>query len=685
MPDQFHFIHPLWLLGLLPLLLLARFACRPAGRGNPWRRVVDPALLPLMMASPGSRSGHGVRWLVSLGWLVAIAALADPTWQRKPQPVFQTGATRVVVLDLSDSMNDADLAPSRLARARYKVEDVLAQSAEGQTGLVVYAGDAFTVSPLTRDANTIRSLLKVLEPGLMPAQGSRADLGLRKAGELLRQAGVTSGQVLLIADRVDPAHAADTQRAAATLRGEGYRVSVLGVGTTSAVPLTDDAGRLARGADGAVERPALDASALRSLAQAGGGQYQSITDDGGALKTLLDAGNAAPVDSQQQAPSSATAWKELGPLIAVLLLPLGALAFRRNWLVSAALVGALAATSQGASAATWSDLWQRPDQQASRALAAGDYATAAKVAPDAGRQGSAQYKLGHYDVALQDFANAHGADADYDRGNALARLGRYPEAVAAYDKAISETSSNADAKANKAAVEALMKQQPPAAQKPQQDGKQQGQQGQQGKQGQPGQQQQAGQQGQSSQKQSGTQGGLKSGSQGQSGSATDSNPPGATQSSHGAAGKNGQAQGAKPSQTTSTMANSGDASQPSEGSQGRDGQSNQGVSKPAGNPPANAFSRALQKLEQWAGGKKDEAAAAPPPSTANAIAGQPAGTRAPTATSPQDASAQPLDNEEKLAARQWLNRIPDDPGGLLRRKFLYQYRHRAPQADDDDN
>ena len=197
-------------------------------------------------------------WLAAAGWIIAVLALADPAWERKPQPVYQTTAARVIVLDLSRSMDATDLKPSRMVRARYKVEDVLALGAEGQTGLVVYAGDAFTVSPLTRDVNTIRALLKVLDPGIMPAPGSRADLGLLKAGELLRQAGVSNGQVLLIADGVEADDAAASERAAARLRRDGYRVSVLGVGTEDGAPLTNAQGELVRDAAGKIVTPRLD-------------------------------------------------------------------------------------------------------------------------------------------------------------------------------------------------------------------------------------------------------------------------------------------------------------------------------------------------------------------------------------------------------------------------------------------
>jgi Ca-activated chloride channel family protein len=675
MLEQFHFIHPAWLLAALPLALLAVLASRPGAGGNPWRRVVDARLLPLMMSGSGRASNRAAWWLLSLGWLVAIVALADPTWQRKPQPVFQTGAARVIVLDLAQSMNDADLQPSRLARARYKVEDVLAQAAEGRTGLVVYSGDAFTVAPLTRDANTIRSLLKVLEPDLMPAPGSRADLGLLKAGDLLRQAGETAGQILLIADGVEPGGLAPARRAAARLASQGYRVSVLGVGTPAGVPLTDDQGRLARGPAGELQTPGMDEAALRSLAQAGGGRYQAITDSGAGLQALLDDAAAVPSKGAAQVKGAAPAWQELGPSIAVLLLPLAALAFRRNWLVSAALVGAMAASAQGAMASTWTDAWQRPDQQAARALSAGDYAAAAKAATDPGRRGSAQYKLGNYALALENFSQEQGADADYNRGNALARLGRYTEAVAAYDRAIAQAPSNADAKANKAAVEAMVKQ---AQQQPRQPG--QPSQGQ----GQP----QAGSKSGSKSTSPGAAGKSDKGGKGENGQGNTSDAsskPGHADPSSGTSGSTANA-GTPPgtaSDGRSAAANGADANKPSPSADGQSAQAAKDAATPTSAPPANAFAQALQKLAHWAGGKPDNEAPAAPGGLASdrARPATPPGTAAPRPGTVAGDDAHALDSEEKRAAQQWLARIPDDPGGLLRRKFLYQYRQRAQQAD----
>jgi Ca-activated chloride channel family protein len=682
--ENFHFIRPLWLLALLPLALLAWRGFLFQQGDNAWRNVVDARLMPLLQVGQSGKASQQALWLLTTAWLIATLALAGPTWERRPQPVFQTSAARVVVLDLSTSMNTADLAPSRLVRARYKIEDVLAQASEGQTGLVVYAGDAFTVSPLTRDANTIRSLLKVLEPGLMPAPGDRADLGLAKAGELLRQAGLTSGQVLLIADGVDPERISATERAAAKLRSEGYTVSVLGIGTEAGAPMAGAQGALERDAAGKAVLSRFDTTSLRSVARSGGGHYRTLTDDGQALQALLAASTSAQTQGYVLASAAPATWKEQGPWLVLFLLPLAALAFRRNWLVGLSLAGALAVSSPAADAATWRDAWQRPDQQAAHALAAGDYAEAAQAAAnsaDPALKGSAAYKLGDYQHALDNFSRTAGPEADYNRGNALARLGRLQEAVAAYDKSLAERSLNDDARANKAAVEALLKQQQQKqAQKQSGAGDKKppdAQQGQ-GKDNGSGKDTAKGDdkgQGQDPKTASGTSG---AGKQGQS--EPSKGQPGSAQAN----------QAATPSQQDKAASAKGSQGEKSSPQAGQPGQG--GAPQPA--PPSaaasgNDFAQAVKKL---ASADHKEPGGADPTAGGTPAAGQtdPAhqgrpgsGPGGPRAGSPAASSqAQPLQTEERLAAEQWLRRIPDDPGGLLRRKFLYQYRQRQQGASD---
>ncbi len=673
MLENLHFIQPLWLLALIPLSLLVWRAYGSGGGDNPWSRIVDARLLPLLMAGRTGNVNHTALWLVAAGWSIAVLALANPAWERKPLPVYQTTAARVVVLDLARSMNATDLKPSRLALARYKIEDVLALNNEGRTGLVVYAGDAFTVSPLTRDANTIRALLKVLEPGIMPAEGSRADLGLSKARELLRQAGASSGQVLLIADGVAPDYLKASERAAARLKGDGYAVSVLGVGSEAGAPLTNARGELLRDQAGKIVDARIDTAALRSLARAGGGEYASITGNGEALQALLKVGQPLHAEATATTDAKTQGWKEQGPLLTILLLPLVALAFRRKWLLGVVLLAGIASPPQSAMASTWDDLWWRPDQQAASAFGAGDYARASKLATDTGRRGSALYKLGNYQGALDDFAQSKGADADYNRGNALAKLGRYQDAIAAYDQSLKASPSD-DARVNKAAVEALLKQQ----QQSQQQGSNSGQETSEQDKG----QSKGGGQGSAAEKSQGTSSpDDKNGRTGDSSSQARppenaNNPEGGSQS--GAEARESGKDKPKQDATSGKGGNHQASMRPETAKQ---------------NQPGNQFAEAAKKLaEQGTGGKADDQHADKKPEERQLAAGAPGGNAANRVPATADSrlpagrsedGAQPLDSEERIAAEQWLRRIPDDPGGLLRRKFFYQYRQRAQHAETD--
>jgi len=609
MPETFHFLHPLWFWALLPALLLLWLLRKSDAQETAWRRVCDAGLLPYLLTRPGISTSRLPLWLLGIGWLLAVIALADPVWEQQPQPVFRNEAARVVVLDLSNSMLSPDLKPSRMVRARYKVADILNQDLDGQTGLVVFAGNAFVVTPLTSDVETIRALLSPLEPNLMPAQGSRVDLGLQKAGHLLRQAGLRRGDILLVTDGYDGQRAID---AATELQQQGHRVSVLGVGTAAGAPIPVSGGGFLRDSRGDIVLPALDQQALQALATAGGGGYATISNSDADIKRLLMQSAPALDEVVASNDRSTDVWQSHGPLIVLLLLPLAALAFRRGWLLLVLVtVSATVSMPQPAMALGWDDLWLRADQQAARALQAGDPEQAAQLADDPALRGTAAYQAGDYEQAVDAFTGSAGSDADYNQGNALAKLERYEEAIAAYDRALAKQAGMADAEHNKAEVEKLLEEQQQEQQQEQQkDNKKQ----QKDQENQKDQKDQQGQEGQQS----------EGDSQGDSGEQEEEQDASAAEQGEQQDESAGEQQQAADAEEEDAVAKEQQSAQ----QDGEDG-------KEQGDQPAQA------------------------------------------------AEANPLDSEEKQAAEQWLRRIPDDPGGLLRRKFLYQYRQQTQGAAAD--
>ena len=457
MPLEWHFLRPGWLLMLLPLALLAWRLARVKGQGNAWRDQVDPHLLSHLLVDTGGRRRKWAAWLLALGWLMLVVALAGPTWQRLPQPGFQLQQYRVILLDLSPSMNAADQPPSRLTHARFKVLDLLRASDEGQVALIAYGPEPFVVSPLTSDVDTIAGQVPQLETDLLPVPGERrTGMALDEALDLLQQAAAPQGDVILITDALSSPGSAVA--AAQRLSDAGYRLSVLGVGTPSGAPIPLPGGGFIRDANGAAILAPLEEEPLRMLATAGGGTYIRANSGQQDLEALLTRSSNSPIlpgSSEEEAITDQ--WREEGPWLLLALLPLAALAFRRGWLWPLTIVVVVLPVPPS-HAFTWEDLWLRPDQQAKQAFDEGRPAEAAEKFASPDWQAAARYQAGQYKESLDDLQGLSGVEADYNRGNALARLWRLEEALAAYEQALASDPDHADARHNRDLVKRLLEQ-----------------------------------------------------------------------------------------------------------------------------------------------------------------------------------------------------------------------------------
>lgn len=324
MMGELHFLRPEWLLALPVWLALVFRARRAARRDVALERICDPALVPYVVDGGTPGRSRAVYPALALAGIIAVLALAGPAWRELPQPVFRGQAALVIALDVSRSMNAADLEPSRLVRARLKIRDILERRVDGRTALVAYAGDAFAVTPLTDDTRTIAALLPSLDPEVMPAPGSRADRAVDRGLALLRQAGAVRGRLLLV---TDSAGGPDLEAAVARLTGAGYTLSVIGMGTPEGAPIPDDEG-FVKDAAGNVVLTALDEPALRVLADRGGGAYSRYRVDDADIAAVLPARGAG--ESGVPTALETDRWREEGPWL-LLVLVAGALPlFRRG-------------------------------------------------------------------------------------------------------------------------------------------------------------------------------------------------------------------------------------------------------------------------------------------------------------------------------------------------------------------
>jgi Ca-activated chloride channel homolog len=618
--SDFHFLRPAWFLALPPMLGLLWLLWQRRLRSRSWQEICDPQLLPHLLLGRSRRRANWPLWLLLAGLLLALTALAGPTWQKQPQPLLRRQSALVILLDLSRSMHAGDLKPSRLERARLKVADILRQRREGQAALVAFAGDAFVVTPLTDDTRTIELLLGSLDPELMPVQGSAPARALELGAELLQRAGLKQGTLLLVTDEDRPQAA---EAAARKLKKQGLQLEVLGVGTPEGAPIPLAGGGFFKDAQGSLVLPKLDEPGLRRLAAAGGGRYRRLSIDDSDFSDLLSALDSHRLDrAEPDATRLGDRWQEAGIWLLWPLALLAAGAFRRGWLAVFALLLVL---PRPAAALSWQELWQRPDQQAHSAFQAGAYQAAGERFENPRWKASALYRAGRFAEALKAQPKAHSADDWYNRGNALARAGQLPAALKAYDQALKLQPDDADTQTNRQLVEQALQQQ-----------KQQ-------------QQDQADQQQRDSdQKQPAGE------PKAQTGQKSESKEQGS------------QDAAAKP-QEKSSQQQAGD----------------QGEQNP---PPGQAAGQDQQPKDPSAQGASEQTRQQSDDQSAQANATQPDQTAEPSQQPAQAASATdeaPPPDAAQRELQQWLQRIPDDPGGLLRRKFLYQYRQRGQQLETD--
>lgn len=427
-----HFLRPSWLLGLLALPALAWWWRVQAQRRSVWQDAVDPHLLPhLLVAAGRSPRRRLARWSGLFAAGLALVAMAGPSMRKAEHPLWQAKAPLVIALDLSSASLARDLPPSRLAQARAKIATLLREREGGQVALVAFADDAYTVAPLTEDSANVALFLDALTPDVMPEDGHRGDRAIAWSQRLLRNAGFDQGDILLLTDRAD----GDALAEAARARAAGYRVSALGLGTTRGGVFDTPRG---------LGNARLDAGSLQRLASSGGGTYRQLVAGDADLRALgvLDprAGDGAAARGEKVA-----SWRDDGywllPLVLLFLLPL----FRRGNVMALALMSAFLLPMPSAQAQEGGGLWRRADQQAYARM----------------QEGVAAYRSQQYGEAIRKFTGNPTADGQYNLGNALAKAGRYDEAIAAYDRALKLQPNMQDAIRNREEVDAARKRKPP--------------------------------------------------------------------------------------------------------------------------------------------------------------------------------------------------------------------------------
>jgi len=616
--QQFHFLRPLWLLAIIPAALLVVYFWQKKSSSLHWRGAINEQLLGHLIDGGQTKISRWPWLSLLFAWIIAAIAIAGPSWEKLPQPVHQRQDALVIAFDLSLSMFAEDTKPSRLIRARHKVLDILTYRNEGLTGLIAYSGDAHIASPLTDDTATIANLTPALSPDMMPVYGSNPAAAIKLAKQLFTNTGINSGRILLITDGITDR---DINAISDELNGSGLQLSIMGIGSSDGAPIPTSDGFL-KDRSGNIIIPQLNRPLLEQLAKRSDGRYTDASINDNDIKFLLPPPLAELEGNTLLTERQFDQWQDRGPLLALLLLPLALLGFRRGWLLALPLVFIL--QPQPGYAFEWQDLWLRPDQQAAQKLQQGDTKAAAEQFQDPLWRGAAHYKSGSFEQAAENFSHANTADAHYNRGNALARAGKLDEAIKAYDDALKLQPDMDDAKANQELLEQIKKQQE-QQQQDQQDQQEQNQQ----------------QDDNQNQQQSEQNPADKNNADSQQSEQQDRDQA--------------EQQPSDQSQQDGSQQSKAEKNQPEQDqAQPTDGDNPESKEK-----PEQTNQQKAQQQDQQSDSDQDPSAQ------------QPA----------QAAELSPEERAKQQTMEQWLRQIPDDPSGLLRRKFHYESRLRQQQGE----
>ena len=585
---EFHFLRAGWIV-LIPIaiLLIFFFKRRMLTIGN-WEKLIDKRLLPYVMSRRQLSDNQYKWWLISLISVLSIIALAGPTWERIEQPSFRTDQSLVIALDLSRSMNAQDITPNRLTRAKLKILDILERRQGAQVALIVYSANAFTVTPLTSDTDTIIALINSIDTSIMPSRGSYPALAIDKGLQLLNQASVSNGEIILV---TDGGITSDSFSSAQKLRDEGYRLSALGIGSMNGAPIPKETGGFITDNTGQITISRLEVDDLKDLVEIGGGSYTSITSNDQDIDTLLSEVYSAVRESDDSVTTDQ--WKEFGPWLLLIVVPFGSLLFRKGWVFLLLLT--IMPIDNSVYALDWNDFWKTRDQQAKEAMESGDYDKAIELFEDSEWLAAAHYKAGNYRQSANGYNNNSNIDHLYNHANSLAKIGQFEEAIENYEKVIAEEPNAEDALYNLNLLKDLL-------------------------------------------------------SENQS---SEENNDDGQSSEEASTGEQSQQQNGDESEQSDNEGNSrtGDSDDES------DANPNQKLSN---EEDIEAIEKELERAAEENSNQEPQQE----DNNESGIEGR-------------------MAQEQQQAMEQWLRRIPDDPGGLLRRKFRYQYQRQG--IDQDGN
>ncbi|MGY0393381.1 VWA domain-containing protein [Bizionia sp. KMM 8389] len=448
--EKFHFLRAEYLWLAIPLAIIILLGIIAYSEKSSWKKNIATHLRPYVIQKGTAWKSRLIHVSLFLLFGFAFIGFLGPTWKEVKQPTKKLESQLVIALDLSQSMLATDVSPSRLERAKFKIQDFLEANPRAEAALQVFAASTHTVVPFTTDYKIILDHLDGLKPQMMPKRGTGFE-NLFANLDMQFQDNVAEGKILLFTDDLE---GVDVQSVSAFMQQNNVQLLIYPLATTAGanipsfynpkVPLK------VKGKHVLSKRNIAVSDNLKTIDNV---QVLDMSLDNSDVKLLAEdiskhlVFEEKPKDNEEN-------WQDDGYWLLIPVIILFAFSFRKGWAIYSLLfLMTLSSCSKDDntddnSKMSFKDLWYSKPYQGQQAFDAGNYAEAATLYEDPLHQGVSYFKQGDFLSAKTAFEKDSSKTGLYNLGLTYAKLGDLSKSQEVFESLVAIDSSFGDAKTN---------------------------------------------------------------------------------------------------------------------------------------------------------------------------------------------------------------------------------------------
>lgn len=303
---QVHFIRPiaLYLTFSIPIIIAFKYLFinfqKYKNKPHGWNDLCSKEVLEHLYINNTEKISNSKYLSMIFTWLLIIIALAGPSLSKQEVEIHQNTNSWIIALSLAESMENTDIKPSRLERAKYKIKDFLSLINDQRLAFLVYTDTAFEIIPLTSDKKTIEHIIPSIEPLIMPTKGDDINSALITAKKLSNNLNLKNSNILILTDSKANSESLITAK---ELSKDHISVSII---------------------DFNKYHVDTDNNSLQELANLSNGTYKIVSNNDADIKSVITSATQVYKSLYDSSKNQlkVTVWYDLGPWLLLFGLPL---------------------------------------------------------------------------------------------------------------------------------------------------------------------------------------------------------------------------------------------------------------------------------------------------------------------------------------------------------------------------